>query len=110
MITSITSGSNTPLIARYEQLSKMSAPKANAVATTTVQQKTGSSTTTTDTVNLSNAALAAYQEATETPAQTAQEARSGDPQAQRLLTREAAAEKLLSQSYGSYAANFYKVK
>lgn len=53
-----------------------------------------------DTVHLSGAAQsklsamkAAVQEASETPAQTAQEAQSGDLQAQRLLSREAAAAK-----------------
>jgi hypothetical protein len=35
--------------------------------------------------------LAAMQEARETPDQTAQEARGGDREAQRLLTRQAAA-------------------
>jgi hypothetical protein len=51
-------------------------------------------TTTTDTVQLSSAAqaaLAAIKEAQETPAQTAKEATGGDPQARRLLAREAAA-------------------
>ncbi len=43
-----------------------------------------------DTVQVSNAALAALKEATETPEQTAKEARSGDRQAQRLLAAEAA--------------------
>ena len=47
----------------------------------------------TDTVQLSNAALA-IQESIETPAQTAKEASSGDRQAQRLLAREAAAKKV----------------
>jgi hypothetical protein len=46
-----------------------------------------------DTVQISNAAQAALKEATETPAQTAQEARNGDGPAQRLLAREVAAEK-----------------
>ena len=46
---------------------------------------------TTDTVTIS-AAAQALQEATETSAQTAKEARSGDIQAQHLLAREAAAE------------------
>lgn len=53
-----------------------------------------------DTVHLSSTAQAqlsqmkaAVQEASETPAQTAKEARSGDLQAQRLLAREAAAAK-----------------
>ena len=45
-----------------------------------------------DTVKISSAAKNAEQEATETAAQTAREASGGDPQAQRLLAREAAAE------------------
>lgn len=45
----------------------------------------------TDTVQLSSAAQAALQEALETPAQTAKEAGTGDPQARRLLAKEAAA-------------------
>jgi hypothetical protein len=46
----------------------------------------------TDTVQISSAGKAALQEATETPVQTAKEARSGDFQAKRLIAREAAAE------------------
>jgi len=45
----------------------------------------------TDTVQIS-AAAQALQEATETSVQTSQEARSGDPQAQRLLAKEEAAQ------------------
>ena len=41
-----------------------------------------------DQVHLSSAALAALQEASETPAQTAKEAGAGDHQAQRLLAKE----------------------
>ncbi|MGD0282978.1 MAG: hypothetical protein ABSB95_11520 [Dissulfurispiraceae bacterium] len=44
-----------------------------------------------DTVQVSSAAQAALQEATETAAQTAKEASAGDHQAQRLLAKEAAA-------------------
>ena len=44
-----------------------------------------------DSVQISSASQAAYQEATETAVQTAQEARKGDPQAQSLLAKEAAA-------------------
>jgi hypothetical protein len=44
----------------------------------------------TDSVQLSTA-KALLQETLETPTQTAREARSGDPQARRLLAREAAA-------------------
>jgi hypothetical protein len=46
-----------------------------------------------DTVQISNAARA-LQETIETPAQTAKEASRGDRQAQRLLAKEGAAEKL----------------
>ena len=46
-----------------------------------------------DTVKISNAAQSALQEAVETSVQTAQEARGGDRQAQRLLAKEAAARK-----------------
>ncbi len=44
-----------------------------------------------DTVKISSAALAAFQEATETSVQTTKEAAKGDLQAQRLLAKEAAA-------------------
>jgi hypothetical protein len=74
-----------------------------ATQTQGVAQSTGASTpkptqskpqsaTTKDTVQLSSVAqamLAAVQEATETPVQTAQEATGGDLQAQRLLAKEA---------------------
>ncbi|MGH8781280.1 hypothetical protein [Paraburkholderia sp.] len=43
------------------------------------------------TVSISGAARAALAELTETSVQTAQEARGGDQQAQRLMTKEAAA-------------------
>jgi hypothetical protein len=43
-----------------------------------------------DSVRLSGAAMAALQEASETPAQTAKEAGQGDVQAKHLLAREAA--------------------
>jgi hypothetical protein len=45
-----------------------------------------------DTVQISSAAKQALQEATETAAQTAKEAQSGDLQAQKLLAKEAAAQ------------------
>ena len=45
----------------------------------------------TDTFTRSTAGQTAAQEAIETPAQTAIEASKGDPQAQRLLTKEAVA-------------------
>jgi hypothetical protein len=48
-------------------------------------------TTPQDTVQISVAAQTALQELTETPVQTAQEARGGDHQAARLLAKEAAA-------------------
>lgn len=46
-----------------------------------------------DTVKISSAA-SVLQEAVETPVQTAQEARGGDRQAQRLLAKEAASKKV----------------
>lgn len=51
--------------------------------------------TATDAVKISNAALAAFQEATETSVQTLKEAETGDLQAQRLLAKEAAAKAAL---------------
>jgi hypothetical protein len=85
-------------------------PVISATPTKPVNQSTSSpspqwkpmSTTTAspDTVQISTAAQSAnnpvqvaLQEVTETPAQTANEARSGDIQAQKLLAKEAAAEK-----------------
>ncbi len=77
---------------------------SNATKTQPVSPPTGTSTqkqapskpqssTGTDSVQLSHAAqaaLAALQEARETPSQTAKEAGHGDLQAQRLLVKEAA--------------------
>ena len=60
---------------------------------TSENQKAPPSKTTTktaDSVQISNVGKAAFQEATETAAQTAQEARNGDRQAQRLLAKEEA--------------------
>ena len=72
-----------------------SAPKTPPVSQPTpVNQKSTQSKphpATTDAVQISSAALAAFQEATETAAQTAKEAGKGDHQAQRLLAKEAAA-------------------
>ena len=81
-----------------------SATQAQPVAQSTVVSQPApqmkSQPTTTDTVQISSAsksALAqALAEATETPAQTAQEARSGDIQAKRLLAKEEAAEAVKS--------------
>ena len=72
-------------------------PAAPATATSGHKQTQSKSqpAAATDSVQLSaagQAALAAMQEATETPAQTAKEAAGGDLQAKRLLAREAAAE------------------
>jgi hypothetical protein len=52
----------------------------------------------TDTVVISNAAKAALLEATETPTQTAKEARGGDLQAKNLLAKQAAAEEATEPS------------
>lgn len=61
---------------------KAESPKADS---TNLPQSTSS------VVNISNAAKAMLTESTETAAQTAQEARSGDHQAQRQLAKEQAA-------------------
>jgi hypothetical protein len=50
-----------------------------------------------DNVQISSTGQAAYQEATETAAQTAQEARNGDLQAQRLLANQAAMKEASAQ-------------
>ena len=51
------------------------------------------------TVQISSAARAALQEATETPVQTQKEARSGDIQAQRLLAKEATGDESTESSF-----------
>jgi hypothetical protein len=85
MITVVSSAANTQPVA---PATKTSAPKqAPAKA-----KSEGAG----DSVHLSQAAQAAataLQEASETPAQTAQEAGNGDLQAQRLLAKETAAAK-----------------
>jgi hypothetical protein len=71
-------------------------PVAQPTRTSTQKpaQSEPQSATSTDSVQLSKVAqamVAALQEATETSVQTAQEARHGDLQAQRLLAKDAAA-------------------
>lgn len=75
MVSSVTAAPQTQPVAQSAPLSPKPVhikPKAAA----------------TDTVNVSAAAKAALQEATETPAQTAKEAQRGDKQAQLLLAKE----------------------
>ncbi len=71
-------------------------PQASATDTVTISGKatnsTPASTAATDTVTISMEAKKAAQEASETHAQTAKEAMSGDLQAQRKLAKQAAAE------------------
>jgi hypothetical protein len=73
-------------------------PVAQSAPVTPKPAQVKPQTAVTDTVHVSaaaqaasTAAKAALQEATETPAQTAKEALSGDRQAQRLLAKEKAA-------------------
>jgi hypothetical protein len=70
----------------------VTAVASNAAVTPVNKEATQSKPqpTATDTVQISSAAKASLQEATETTVQTAKEARSGDLQAQRLQAREAA--------------------
>lgn len=77
MISPITSGVETTPLAPSTPAS--SNPKPSAA--TSAQA---------DSVQLSSAALNVLKEASETPAQTAKEAASGDSQAKRLLAKEAA--------------------
>jgi hypothetical protein len=79
MISSISNSAHTQAVAP--------APKAAPQKTSQPASRASG----TDSVQLSQAAqahLAAIQEAKETPAQTAKEARGGDRQAQRLLKKE----------------------
>ena len=74
-------------------------PVAQSTGTSTQKptQSKSQSAPKTDSVQLSSAAqsmLAALQEATEAPAQTAKEAGASDRQAQRLLAKEVAAKSL----------------
>ena len=73
------------------QVSTAQATITQPPAQSTVKEPTESKPKpTTSTVNISSAGKAALQEATETAAQTAGEARSGDHQAQRALAKAAA--------------------
>jgi len=88
MPSTITQTSQAPqTLIPQSQSGTQSKPPQGATKTTGVQ----------DSVQLSSASqarLAALQEATETPAQTAQEARGGDLQALKLVAKENAAAKL----------------
>jgi hypothetical protein len=93
MSISIASAAPAPIAAPVSQNQTNAKPSPGATARNTGQK---------DTVHLSapaqaavSAAKAALQEATETQAQTAKEARSGDLQAAKLLSTEIAAEKQL---------------
>ena len=66
----------------------------NSSSKSTASQSESAATVPQDTVTISSAAKAAQVEAVETPVQTAREARNGDLQAQRLLARESAAQKV----------------
>jgi len=75
-------------------LSSVAPQDSSAQKAAKPKSESPTTSTSTDTVQLSSAAqaaLAAVKEAQETPAQTAKEANGGDPQARRLLAREAAA-------------------
>ena len=81
MVSAISSATQTQPVARSTETStqKPTRPQPKAAATDSVQLSAAA-----------QAALAALLEATETPAQTAQEAGQGDLQAQRLLAKESA--------------------
>ena len=69
----------------------MAQPAAQATTAQPTSPKLAAQPSAPDTVQISNAAKALLQETLETPAQTAKEAGSGDPQAIRLMARHAAA-------------------
>jgi hypothetical protein len=81
---------NNPTTASAIQTQPVAKPAALSQKATQTQAPSKTSAAT-DTVQISNAAVAALKEATETPVQTAREAQSGDRQAQRLLAKETAA-------------------
>jgi len=83
MVNSISNAAPTQAIVQPTAVSKTS-PTASTTKTSAAPV---------DTVQISNAAVAALKEAQETPAQTAKEAGAGDVQAKRLLAKEAADEK-----------------
>lgn len=77
-----------------QQIAKVKETKTdtdNGKVASTDKKTTVPQTKPVDTVQISSIAKQALQEATETAAQTAQEARGGDSQAKRLLAREEAA-------------------
>jgi hypothetical protein len=78
MSNAITSVTQTPTVSHTTQAKQQPAQSKSPAAGTA------------DTVHLSSAAQSLLQEAAETPAQTAQEAASGDIQAKRLVAKEAA--------------------
>jgi len=66
-------------------------PVAQTTTQPAAQPASSPQPSTTDTVQISNAARAMLQESIENPAQTAKEAAAGDRQAMRLMAKEAAA-------------------
>jgi hypothetical protein len=83
MASAITSATQTQPVVQ-------SATSSQKLPQSTLQPTSSSHT---DTVRISSAGRAALEEATETSAQTAKEAHSGDRQAQKLLAKEADAAK-----------------
>lgn len=84
MIHSVSTTSHVPLTDRVSAQSAKPAPSKKN------HDQSAKATQISDSVQLSSAATAALREATETQTQTAQEARNGDHQAQRLLQKETA--------------------
>jgi hypothetical protein len=93
MTTPVTAATQTDPTAASATQTEPVAKSATPTQKSTQSQPSSSNSTPTDTVQISSAAKAALQEATETQAQSVREAQNGDTQAQRLLAREAAARK-----------------
>ena len=86
MVTAISNATPTQPVAQATKTSAQKPARSeskSAPQTDTIQQS-----------QTAQAALAALQEASETPAQTAKEAGNGDRQAQALLAREAAGKRV----------------
>ena len=93
MASAITNTTQADTTAASATLAPPAAKSATSSQKSAQSQPPSTVSTPADTVQISSAAKAALQEALETRAQTANEARSGDHQAQRLLAKEAAARK-----------------
>lgn len=88
------SGAANASVTSAQAITPSEAPKKQDPRLSQTPPKTAASPSTTVSISTAGSAAAAQQEALETPAQTAQEARGNDAQARRLEAKYEAAEKL----------------